>query len=206
MMMIIRSHRFRFLFFGAQRVHLGLDRRRAQDSRLRDLDPLFGRHYANDALDRGPPLGARSAHEERDLEDCRGRCRSACAGPSSGRRPVARRAWRFFSSVWRQAARERPACFPSVVGRVCGRLAIANLSYTKKGPKFGRLTIPGNAMPRSGCPNRARRPALPLRRSYTSPWGVGTLGTAQHREPPNRGAEGLRQDWVFLHAFRDCCA
>ncbi len=67
MMMIIPSHRFRKLFFSAQRVHLGLDRRRAQDSRLRDFDPLFGRHYANDALDRGPPLGARSAHEERNL-------------------------------------------------------------------------------------------------------------------------------------------
>ena len=53
MMVIIRSHRFRKLFFGAQRVHLGLDRRRAPDSRLRDLDPLFGRHHANDALDRG---------------------------------------------------------------------------------------------------------------------------------------------------------
>ena len=67
MMMIIRSQRFRKLFFGAQRVHLGLDRRRAQESRLRDLDALFGRHRANDALDRGPPLGARSAHEERNL-------------------------------------------------------------------------------------------------------------------------------------------
>ena len=65
--MIIRSHRVRLLFFGAQRVLLGLDRWRAQDSRLRDLDPLFGRHHANDALDRGPPLGARSAHEERNL-------------------------------------------------------------------------------------------------------------------------------------------
>ena len=34
---------------------------------MRDLDALFGHHRANDALDRGPPLGARSAHEERNL-------------------------------------------------------------------------------------------------------------------------------------------
>ena len=66
-MMMICSHRFRLLFLGAQGVHLGLDRRRAHDGQLRDLNPLVGRHHANDALDFGPPLGARSAHEERDL-------------------------------------------------------------------------------------------------------------------------------------------
>jgi hypothetical protein len=34
---------------------------------LRDLNSLVGRHHANDPLDFGPSLDARSAHEERDL-------------------------------------------------------------------------------------------------------------------------------------------
>ena len=67
MVMNIRSRRFRLLFLGAQGVHLGLDRWRAHDGRLRDRDPLVGGHHTNDAPDYGPPLRARSAHEERDL-------------------------------------------------------------------------------------------------------------------------------------------
>jgi hypothetical protein len=48
MVMIMRSHRFRLLFLSPQGVHLGLDRRRAHDGGLRDLDPLVGRHHANE--------------------------------------------------------------------------------------------------------------------------------------------------------------
>ena len=72
MVMNIRGRRFRLLFFGAQGVHLGLNRRRPQDGRLRDLDPLVGRHHPNSTVDSSPPFDARSAHEEQDLTTVEG--------------------------------------------------------------------------------------------------------------------------------------
>jgi hypothetical protein len=58
-MMLIGRDRLGLLFLGAQGVHLGLDRRRADEGRFRGVNPRGGGQRADDAVDSS--ISSRSA-------------------------------------------------------------------------------------------------------------------------------------------------